>query len=103
MQAYSNPKRSDDPHSLPDVEVWHHTHAKRERMALNSGHKAELYGECITDGEGDCLGSGWYYWFCLPGCMPDSEPMGPFETEAEALEDARDGNEDEDDDEVSNG
>ena len=22
MQAYSNPKRADDPHALPDVEIW---------------------------------------------------------------------------------
>lgn len=33
--------------------------------------------------------SGWYYWHCFPGCLPDSEPIGPFATEAEALADAR--------------
>lgn len=32
---------------------------------------------------------GWYYWYCFPGCLPDSDPMGPFDTEAEALADAR--------------
>jgi hypothetical protein len=21
--------------------------------------------------------AGWYYWTCLPGCLPDSEPFGP--------------------------
>ena len=21
---------------------------------------------------------GWYYWWCEPGCLPDSEPIGPF-------------------------
>lgn len=96
MQAYSNPKRASDPYSLPDLEVFHHEHAKRERCALNAGHKAELYGECIVDDEGDCLGSGWYWQSCFPGCLPDSEPMGPFETEKLALEDARDGVEDDD-------
>lgn len=89
MQAYSNPERENDPHALPDIEIFHHTHAKRELCALNAGHKAELYGECITDDEGDCLGSGWYYWYCLPGCLPDSEPIGPFSTEIEALADAQ--------------
>ena len=89
MQAYSNPKRENDPHSLPDVEIFHHEHAKRELCALNAGHKAELYGECITDGEGDCLGSGWYWWSCFPGCLPDSEANGPFATKAEALADAQ--------------
>lgn len=28
---------------------------------------------------------GWYYWFCFPGCLPDSDPIGPFETEDEAI------------------
>ena len=98
-QEYSNPKRATDPHSLPDVEVFHHEHAKRELCALNAGHKAELYGECITDDEGDCLGTGWYWWTCLPGCLPDSEPCGPFDTYAEALADAREGMEDDEDEE----
>ena len=28
--------------------------------------------------------AGWYYWTCLPGCMPDSDASGPFATEEEA-------------------
>lgn len=32
---------------------------------------------------------GWYYWFCLPGCIPDSAASGPWDSEAEALEHAR--------------
>lgn len=32
--------------------------------------------------------TGWFYWFSLPGCLPDSEPFGPFDTEHEALESA---------------
>lgn len=75
-QAYSNPKRENDPYALPDLEVWYHTHAKRERCALNAGHKAEMYGECIPDEEGDCGGSGWYYWSCFPGCLPNTDPFG---------------------------
>lgn len=89
MQAYSDPTRKDDPYSLPDIEVFHHEHAKRELMCLNAGYKAELYGECILNDEGDCLGTGWYWQSCFPGCLPDSEPIGPFETEAEALQDAQ--------------
>ena len=30
---------------------------------------------------------GWYWWSCQPGCIPDSEPNGPFETEQEARND----------------
>ena len=35
-------------------------------------------------------GQGWYWWSCFPGCLPDSDPNGPFATEAEALADAQD-------------
>ena len=89
MQIYSDPSRESDPYALPDVEVFHHGHAKRELCALNAGHKAELYGECITDDEGDCCGSGWYWQSCFPGCLPDSEPCGPYATEQDAINAAR--------------
>lgn len=36
------------------------------------------------DIEGYALEPGWYYWYCFPGCRPDTEPIGPFESEAEA-------------------
>lgn len=36
------------------------------------------------------LPAGWYWWACLPGCLPDSEPVGPFARSSIALEDARD-------------
>ena len=73
MQAYSNPERENDPHALPDVEVWQHTH-----------HHKECPEGCEL---------GWYWQSCFPGCLPDSEPMGPFATQAEALADAQQGNE----------
>jgi hypothetical protein len=31
---------------------------------------------------------GWYYWHLSPGCLPDTDPIGPFETEEEARKDA---------------
>ena len=82
MQAYSDPKRESDPHALPDVEVW--------------------YADGCTGRCGECPGgpdehpddAGWYWQACFPGCLPDGDPVGPFETEAEALADARDGMED---------
>jgi hypothetical protein len=55
---YSNPERESDPHALPDLEVF------------------QLPGK-----------KGWYWWVCFPGCLPDSEPQGPFDTEKEALAD----------------
>jgi hypothetical protein len=32
---------------------------------------------------------GWYWWACFPGCLPDGEAFGPYETEAEAQESAQ--------------
>lgn len=82
-QHYSNPRRSSDPTALPDIETWQHGPCSDPIEAV----------ACIAtmDSNGVCAGPGWYYWFCLPGCLPDGEPIGPFGTEAEALEDARDG------------
>lgn len=74
MQAYSDPKRADDPYALPDVEVF--------------------YSDGVNEagGSGDDTPAdhaGWYYWYCFPGCLPDSDPIGPFATEAEALADVQ--------------
>ena len=32
--------------------------------------------------------AGYYWWACFPGCLPDGDPVGPFETEEEAVADA---------------
>lgn len=90
-QHYSNPNQKNNTYNLPDVETFYHQHAKRERCMLNAGDQASLYGECIVDDEGDCLGTGWYYWFCSPGCLPEGEPIGPYDSESEALDAAREG------------
>lgn len=66
MQAYSDPQRADDPHALPDVQVFY------LHDLPNADHSP-----------------GWYWWSCFPGCLPDSDPVGPFPSEAEALADAQ--------------
>lgn len=75
MQAYSNPDRENDPHALPDLEVFH--------RGPDDCTWADENGDLHNDGP------GWYYWYCFPGCMPDSDPIGPFATKADALADAR--------------
>lgn len=35
------------------------------------------------------MNTGWYWWACFPGCLPDGEPTGPFGTEYGAIKDAR--------------
>ena len=32
---------------------------------------------------------GFYWWLCFPGGLPDGDPIGPFDTEADAIADAR--------------
>lgn len=32
---------------------------------------------------------GWYWWARFPGCLPDGDPSGPFDSEEEALNDAQ--------------
>lgn len=89
-QAYSNPKRASDPRALPDVEVFCHNHEDAVFMVPSRC-------EHLRDDNGDCTGSGWYWWSCFPGCLPDGDPVGPFETEVEALADAQKGCDDDDD------
>jgi hypothetical protein len=72
--AYSNPEREDDDYALPDVEVFY---AEAGTMVFDDGETNE---------------AGWYWWPCFPGCLPDSDAMGPFKTEDEALKDAQDTN-----------
>ena len=71
-QEYSDPTREEDPFALPDIEVF---------------QVPEDYQPETEDGQE--LEPGWYWWSCFPGCLPDSEPSGPFDTEAEALDDAQ--------------
>ncbi len=74
MQFYSNPERQNEEHALPDCEVFHLT-----------GDADDMW----LDNDNTPYPEGWYYWHCLPGCMPDSEPNGPFTTKTEAMDHAR--------------
>lgn len=73
-QVYSNPKRENDPYSLPDVEVFYLDAAKA------ADESYDPYNPPV---------SGFYYWACFPGCLPRGDPIGPFDTEADAIADAQ--------------
>lgn len=95
-QAYSDPKRASDPYALPDVEVFRAFHGDCPDCG-----SIVVSPDCQTGACHDCrdritvLGSRSFFWWpCFPGCLPDSDPVGPFETEAEALADAQEGSED---------
>lgn len=44
-------------------------------------------GSCWESDDGDMLPSGWYFWLCVPGCMPDSNPLGPYDSCEDAIKD----------------
>ena len=81
-QHYSDPRREDEPFALPDIETFYVDDADVERM--------EQADEKYDDDHG-IHETGWYWWFCFPGCLPDGGPNGPFAAEEDALADARDG------------
>lgn len=95
-QHYSDPTRADDPHALPDIETFRAAYGHcsdcgefgaAPGAAGGAGDSMDCPAEC--GGRVPLAPAAWFYWFCLPGCMPDSDPSGPFKTEAEALENAR--------------
>ena len=77
-QFYSDPSRETHKWSLPDCEVFY-------------SRECDQTPETVFWNEDDdeATGPGWYYWTCFPGCMPDSDPWGPFDSEDAAIEDAR--------------
>jgi hypothetical protein len=74
-QVYSDPSRETETHSLPNVKTFYAEAG--EWMA----------GEGFDEGPNE---AGWYWWPCFPGCLPDGEANGPFDTEEEAIADAQD-------------
>ena len=65
---YSDPSRESDPHAVRDIEVFY----------VSEPDAAEQFSE-----------PGWFWWACFPGCLPDGEPIGPFDSEEDALADVR--------------
>jgi hypothetical protein len=63
-------------------------------MASCPGEHVDHYDEHGRNRTNHAEHIGWYWQACFPGCLPDGEPSGPFETEAEALADAREGMDD---------
>jgi hypothetical protein len=105
MRAYSDVDREDDPIALPDIEVFELTASEVAAMdeeavsefmarpefrlaAMNSSVRDKMLDAMVEELN---ISGGWFYWFCFPGCLPDSEPYGPFESKEDALAEAREG------------
>lgn len=83
---YSDPSREDDTYALPDVEVFYMTASD----FINADEQMWMHERMTDDKDVDADNlAGWYYWFCFPGCLPDSDAIGPFASEAEAVSDAQ--------------
>lgn len=94
MQAYSNPDRENEPTALPDVEVFYvgksdFLNAEKDSWQYDALWDYAADNEATPRDVCAVALSGYYYWFCFPGCLPDSDPSGPFKTEVEALADAQ--------------
>ena len=96
---YMNPDDASNPNRLPNIETFQAVYGECPECGVQvteiaaptaDTRKACPTYECQMDEVSVALEQfGWFYWFCLPGCMPDSEPIGPFDTEEAALEHAR--------------
>jgi len=102
-QAYSDPRRAQDPYALPDVQVFQLTafeaaqldedtiyeYMRRPeyRLANMNGRVRERMLDAIVEEQG--ITGGWFFWYCLPGCLPDSAPYGPYATEEDAIKAAQ--------------
>jgi hypothetical protein len=104
MQAYSNPEREHDTWALPDLEIFEltareiaerdedmiHEFMKRPEYrlaAFNGRARDAMFQEMIDE---NCIEGGWFYWYCFPGCMPDSDAIGPYVSAQAARQAAQD-------------
>ena len=79
-QIYTDKTREDEPYALPNVEVFYVDYFLETVNNLSDKQQRRPGSESI----------GWYWWSCFPGCLPDDDAIGPFKTEQDAIDDARD-------------
>ena len=96
---YSDPSRERETWALPNFEAFE-VKADEFSAAFVSNDGTWMADNMASELDGyapdeDISGraqelAGWYYWPCFPGCMPDGDATGPFESEEAAIADARD-------------
>ena len=79
MYIYSDREREDQPHALPDVEVFY----------VDAALAEEWCGEAGLGEDDPPIEPGWYWWSCSPGWLPDGDPNGPYDSEDLAVAHAR--------------
>ena len=103
-QHYSNPSRTLEPTALPDVEVFTmslfscycencDTSFESAKPDAPKGQPWAICPDCAHEVRAQDflqpLGQRFYWHSCFPGCLPDSDPVGPFTTKDEALTNAQ--------------
>ncbi len=89
-----------------NIEVWEdrivemHCRSCGSECSVHGGYQ-DANRDLCPDCSGDCSVTetgkrGWFYWSCAPGCLPDTDASGPYETEDLALADATEGLDDDD-------
>ena len=66
--------------------LYHSTNQMSYHQFTNE--QGDQYGSFEVFFDNADTGPGFYWWPCFPGCLPDGEPIGPFQNEQEAITDA---------------
>ena len=109
-QIYTDPSRESDPNALPNAETFkgydHQCPECSTYVPLFPGYYGVLSPVRAQCPECEHIGvtctsidTRWFWWPCSPnailnvlgvsGCLPDSDPIGPFDTETLAIADAQ--------------
>jgi len=100
-QHYATPTgRARDQYHLPEIEVFETDYYECEDCGRVALDWTEAIDPCDCGGRwlhsqedrkelGIRVGWKYFAWFCRPGCLPDSDPYGPYSTHAEALKEIR--------------
>jgi len=88
--------RAEEARVFDSMAGYHKFHAEETQEAYGSfevfwddSDVSKWGGEARNyDADGEPVKAGWYWWACLPGCMPDGEAKGPFASSRQAHQDA---------------
>jgi hypothetical protein len=106
MRIHSTSESERSAYTLPDIEIfqltareyaesdsneeliWEYMRRPEFRLAsMNSRTREAMFDSMIEE---ESIEGGWFWWTCLPGCLPDSSAFGPFKTKEDAVRDAVD-------------
>lgn len=85
----AEPLRNLEPSTLADIDALREAAEECYGEALAEALTDSVFAEALADAGIEPSEPGFYYQYCFPGCLPESEPFGPFASASEALADAR--------------